>query len=44
MPINPWLRPILSDDALTRGLDTGGATIDDFRHPDGVSGAFHSNR
>jgi formamidopyrimidine-DNA glycosylase len=26
--------------ALTRGLDTGGATIDDFRHPDGVAGAF----
>jgi formamidopyrimidine-DNA glycosylase len=28
--------------ALTRGLDTGGATIDDFRHPDGVSGAFQN--
>jgi formamidopyrimidine-DNA glycosylase len=26
--------------ALNRGLDAGGATIDDFRHPDGVSGAF----
>jgi formamidopyrimidine-DNA glycosylase len=28
--------------ALTRGLDTGGATIDDFRHPDGVAGAFQN--
>ena len=27
-------------DALHRGIDAGGATIDDFRHPDGVSGAF----
>ena len=27
-------------DALTAGLDAGGATIDDFRHPDGVTGAF----
>ena len=27
-------------DALTAGLAAGGATIDDFRHPDGVSGAF----
>jgi formamidopyrimidine-DNA glycosylase len=27
-------------DALTAGLNAGGATIDDFRHPDGVSGAF----
>jgi formamidopyrimidine-DNA glycosylase len=26
--------------ALTAGLDAGGATIDDFRHPDGVMGAF----
>jgi formamidopyrimidine-DNA glycosylase len=26
--------------ALRAGLDAGGATIDDFRHPDGVSGAF----
>jgi formamidopyrimidine-DNA glycosylase len=26
--------------ALQRGLARGGATIDDFRHPDGVSGAF----
>jgi len=26
--------------ALQAGLDAGGATIDDFRHPDGVSGAF----
>ena len=27
-------------DALTAGLDAGGATIDDFRHPDGVYGGF----
>jgi formamidopyrimidine-DNA glycosylase len=27
-------------DALERGISAGGATIDDFRHPDGVSGAF----
>jgi formamidopyrimidine-DNA glycosylase len=27
-------------EALKAGLDAGGATIDDFRHPDGVSGAF----
>ena len=26
--------------ALTAGLDAGGATIDDFRHADGVRGAF----
>ena len=26
--------------SLEAGLDAGGATIDDFRHPDGVSGAF----
>ena len=26
--------------ALQRGLAAGGATIDDFRHPDGVSGQF----
>jgi len=26
--------------ALRAGIDAGGATIDDFRHPDGVSGAF----
>ena len=26
--------------ALQAGLDAGGATIDDFRHPDGVSGSF----
>jgi len=26
--------------ALQAGLDAGGATIDDFRHPDGVTGAF----
>jgi formamidopyrimidine-DNA glycosylase len=29
-------------DALTAGLNAGGATIDDFRHPDGVSGAFQN--
>jgi formamidopyrimidine-DNA glycosylase len=27
-------------DALQSGLDAGGATIDDFRHPDGVYGGF----
>ena len=27
-------------DALTAGLAAGGATIDDFRHPDGVQGGF----
>ena len=27
-------------DALTAGLAAGGATIDDFRHPDGVAGRF----
>ena len=27
-------------DVLEAGIDAGGATIDDFRHPDGVSGAF----
>jgi formamidopyrimidine-DNA glycosylase len=27
-------------DALQAGLDAGGATIDDFRHPDGVYGGF----
>ena len=26
--------------SLEAGIDAGGATIDDFRHPDGVSGAF----
>ena len=26
--------------ALSAGLDAGGATIDDFRHDDGVMGAF----
>ncbi len=26
--------------ALRAGIDAGGATIDDFRHPDGVSGGF----
>ncbi len=26
--------------ALEAGLDAGGATIDDFRHPDGVAGGF----
>jgi formamidopyrimidine-DNA glycosylase len=29
-------------DALVAGLSAGGATIDDFRHPDGVSGAFQN--
>jgi formamidopyrimidine-DNA glycosylase len=28
--------------ALEAGLDAGGATIDDFRHPDGVKGAFQN--
>jgi formamidopyrimidine-DNA glycosylase len=27
-------------DALTAGIDARGATIDDFRHPDGVRGSF----
>ncbi len=27
-------------DALSAGLEAGGATIDDFRHPDGVQGGF----
>lgn len=27
-------------EALTAGLDAGGATIDDFRHPDGLYGSF----
>jgi formamidopyrimidine-DNA glycosylase len=27
-------------DALSAGIDARGATIDDFRHPDGVSGSF----
>ena len=27
---------------LEAGLAAGGATIDDFRHPDGVSGAFQN--
>jgi formamidopyrimidine-DNA glycosylase len=27
---------------LTAGLAAGGATIDDFRHPDGVSGSFQN--
>lgn len=27
-------------DALQAGLDAGGATIDDFRHPDGLYGSF----
>ncbi len=27
-------------DALTAGLAAGGATIDDFRHPDGLMGSF----
>jgi formamidopyrimidine-DNA glycosylase len=28
--------------SLKAGLDAGGATIDDFRHPDGVKGAFQN--
>jgi formamidopyrimidine-DNA glycosylase len=28
--------------SLRAGLDAGGATIDDFRHPDGVKGAFQN--
>jgi formamidopyrimidine-DNA glycosylase len=28
--------------ALSAGLDAGGASIDDFRHPDGVKGAFQN--
>ncbi len=30
-------------DALTAGLAAGGATIDDFRHPDGVRGTFQDD-
>ncbi len=29
-------------DALCAGIDAGGASIDDFRHPDGVKGAFQN--
>jgi hypothetical protein len=29
-------------EALTAGLAAGSATIDDFRHPDGVQGAFQN--
>jgi formamidopyrimidine-DNA glycosylase len=28
--------------ALRAGIDAGGATIDDFRHADGVEGAFQN--
>ena len=28
--------------SLQAGLDAGGASIDDFRHPDGVKGAFQN--
>jgi len=28
--------------ALSAGIDAGGASIDDFRHPDGVKGAFQN--
>ncbi|MBI5104950.1 MAG: bifunctional DNA-formamidopyrimidine glycosylase/DNA-(apurinic or apyrimidinic site) lyase [Solirubrobacterales bacterium] len=28
--------------SLAAGIDAGGATIDDFRHPDGVQGAFQN--
>ena len=27
-------------EVLAAGIDAGGASIDDFRHPDGVAGAF----
>jgi formamidopyrimidine-DNA glycosylase len=30
-------------DVLNAGIDAGGSTIDDFRHPDGVSGAFQND-
>ncbi|WCB94338.1 Formamidopyrimidine-DNA glycosylase [Baekduia alba] len=30
-------------DVLAAGIDAGGSTIDDFRHPDGVSGAFQND-
>jgi formamidopyrimidine-DNA glycosylase len=29
-------------DVLVAGIDAGGASIDDFRHPDGVQGAFQN--
>jgi formamidopyrimidine-DNA glycosylase len=29
-------------EVLAAGIDAGGASIDDFRHPDGVSGAFQN--
>jgi len=29
-------------DVLAAGIDAGGASIDDFRHPDGVQGAFQN--
>ncbi|HUR86682.1 MAG TPA: bifunctional DNA-formamidopyrimidine glycosylase/DNA-(apurinic or apyrimidinic site) lyase [Solirubrobacteraceae bacterium] len=29
-------------DSLCAGIDAGGASIDDFRHPDGVKGAFQN--
>jgi len=28
--------------SLEAGIDAGGASIDDFRHPDGVKGAFQN--
>ena len=28
---------------LAAGIDAGGSTIDDFRHPDGVAGAFQND-
>ena len=30
-------------EVLAAGIDAGGSTIDDFRHPDGVSGAFQND-
>ena len=41
--LKPRQYDLLADavvEALSAGLAAGGATIDDFRHPDGVSGAF----
>ena len=38
-----WCLPLAPEavrDTLVAGLAAGGATIDDFRHADGVSGAF----
>ncbi len=32
-----------SSSSLAAGIDAGGSTIDDFRHPDGVAGAFQND-